>query len=167
MQAVAAELTIDGNAHEVIAGWRATARIKADKNMYAQALAPEAAPPSSSVRPSRNLSPATVSGPCRKGPAAGRGAATSSSTPRCGTPGRSWWSRGRPGGFLSGAFEDLVSQRLLSSSRERRSVCIYRSEFRFQAGTRTSVLADVVSSPCIATWPSRPATGCPSRLSPY
>jgi hypothetical protein len=40
VQAVAAELTIDGNAREVIAGWRATARIKADKNMYAQALAP-------------------------------------------------------------------------------------------------------------------------------
>jgi hypothetical protein len=36
----AAELTIDGNAHEVIAGWRATARIKADKTMYAQAQAP-------------------------------------------------------------------------------------------------------------------------------
>lgn len=36
----AAELTIDGNAHEVIAGWRATARIKADKRSYAQALAP-------------------------------------------------------------------------------------------------------------------------------
>ena len=35
-----AELTIDGNAHVVIAGWRATARIKADKSMYAQALAP-------------------------------------------------------------------------------------------------------------------------------
>jgi len=39
VQAVAAELTIDGNAHEVIAGWRATARIKADKSIYAQALA--------------------------------------------------------------------------------------------------------------------------------
>ncbi len=36
----ATELTIDGNAQEVIAGWRATARIKADKSMYAQALAP-------------------------------------------------------------------------------------------------------------------------------
>jgi phosphoribosylformimino-5-aminoimidazole carboxamide ribonucleotide (ProFAR) isomerase len=36
----AVELSIDGNAHEVIAGWRATARIKADKSMYAQALAP-------------------------------------------------------------------------------------------------------------------------------
>lgn len=34
----AAELTIDGNAHEVTAGWRATARIKADKDHYAQAL---------------------------------------------------------------------------------------------------------------------------------
>jgi len=36
----AAELVIDGNAHEVIAGWRATARIKADKRLYARALAP-------------------------------------------------------------------------------------------------------------------------------
>jgi hypothetical protein len=36
----AAELTIDANAHEVIAGWRATARIKADKGQYARALAP-------------------------------------------------------------------------------------------------------------------------------
>jgi len=36
----AAELTIDQNAHEAIAGWRATARIKADKRQYAQALAP-------------------------------------------------------------------------------------------------------------------------------
>jgi len=36
----AAELTIDQNAPEVIAGWRATARIKADKRQYAQALAP-------------------------------------------------------------------------------------------------------------------------------
>jgi hypothetical protein len=35
----AAELVIDGNAHEVIAGWRATARIKADKRGYARALA--------------------------------------------------------------------------------------------------------------------------------
>jgi hypothetical protein len=35
----AAELVIDANAHEVIAGWRATARIKADKRGYAQALA--------------------------------------------------------------------------------------------------------------------------------
>lgn len=36
----AAELVIDANAHEVIAGWRATARIKADKRQYVQALAP-------------------------------------------------------------------------------------------------------------------------------
>lgn len=36
----AAELAIDGNAHEAIAGWRATARIKADKSTYSQALAP-------------------------------------------------------------------------------------------------------------------------------
>jgi hypothetical protein len=36
----AAELTVDRNTHEVIAGWRATARIKADKRQYAQALAP-------------------------------------------------------------------------------------------------------------------------------
>jgi hypothetical protein len=36
----AAELVIDANAHEVIAGWRATARIKADQRLYAQALAP-------------------------------------------------------------------------------------------------------------------------------
>lgn len=36
----AAELTVDRNTHEVIAGWRATARIKADKGQYAQALAP-------------------------------------------------------------------------------------------------------------------------------
>jgi hypothetical protein len=36
----AAELTIDRNAHEVIAGWRATARIKADPVQYEQALAP-------------------------------------------------------------------------------------------------------------------------------
>jgi len=36
----AAELTIDGNAHEVVAGWRATARIKADKRQYAHAVAP-------------------------------------------------------------------------------------------------------------------------------
>jgi hypothetical protein len=35
----AAELGIDAAAREVIAGWRATARIKADKNLYAQALA--------------------------------------------------------------------------------------------------------------------------------
>jgi hypothetical protein len=36
----AAELTIDRNAHEVIGGWRATARIKADPGQYEQALAP-------------------------------------------------------------------------------------------------------------------------------
>ena len=36
----AAELAIDGNAHEAIAGWRATARIKADKGQYHQALSP-------------------------------------------------------------------------------------------------------------------------------
>ena len=36
----AAELGIDATAREVIAGWRATARIKADKGLYAQALAP-------------------------------------------------------------------------------------------------------------------------------
>ena len=36
----AAELTIDRTAHEVIAGWRATARIKADATQYEQALAP-------------------------------------------------------------------------------------------------------------------------------
>lgn len=36
----AAELAIDANAHEVVAGWRATARIKADKSTYSQALAP-------------------------------------------------------------------------------------------------------------------------------
>jgi hypothetical protein len=36
----AAELIIDGNAHEVIAGWRATARIKADKRQYRHALEP-------------------------------------------------------------------------------------------------------------------------------
>lgn len=35
----AAELVIDGNAREVIAGWRATARIKADKRLYEHALA--------------------------------------------------------------------------------------------------------------------------------
>jgi hypothetical protein len=34
----AAELAVDSNAHEVIAGWRATARIKADKRGYARAL---------------------------------------------------------------------------------------------------------------------------------
>ena len=36
----AAELIIDGNAREVIAGWRATARIKADKSQDTRALAP-------------------------------------------------------------------------------------------------------------------------------
>lgn len=36
----AAELDIDATAREVIAGWRATARIKADKTQYAQALTP-------------------------------------------------------------------------------------------------------------------------------
>jgi hypothetical protein len=35
----AAELIIDGNAHDVITGWRATARIKADKQQYRAALA--------------------------------------------------------------------------------------------------------------------------------
>jgi hypothetical protein len=38
----AAELTIDGNAREVIAGWRATARIKADKSQRTLALTPTA-----------------------------------------------------------------------------------------------------------------------------
>jgi hypothetical protein len=36
----AAELTVDGNTHDVIASWRATARIKTDKRQYARALAP-------------------------------------------------------------------------------------------------------------------------------
>ena len=36
----AAELAIDRTAHEVIVGWRATARIKADKDQYTGALAP-------------------------------------------------------------------------------------------------------------------------------
>lgn len=36
----AAELRIDVTAREVISGWRATARIKADRDLYAQALAP-------------------------------------------------------------------------------------------------------------------------------
>lgn len=36
----AAELKIDANTHEVIAGWRATARIKADKRQYKHALEP-------------------------------------------------------------------------------------------------------------------------------
>jgi len=34
----AAELGIDATAREAIAGWRATARIKADKRLYAQAV---------------------------------------------------------------------------------------------------------------------------------
>lgn len=34
----AAELDADANVNEVVAGWRATARIKADKSQYAQAL---------------------------------------------------------------------------------------------------------------------------------
>jgi ascorbate-specific PTS system EIIC-type component UlaA len=34
----AAELEADANVHEVLAGWRATARIKADKSEYARAL---------------------------------------------------------------------------------------------------------------------------------
>lgn len=34
----AAELEADANVHEVLAGWRATARIKADKSEYAKAL---------------------------------------------------------------------------------------------------------------------------------
>ena len=36
----AAELGIEATAREVVAGWRATARIKADKSLYAGALAP-------------------------------------------------------------------------------------------------------------------------------
>jgi hypothetical protein len=36
----AAELAIDRTAQEVIAGWRATARIKADQSLYPHALAP-------------------------------------------------------------------------------------------------------------------------------
>jgi hypothetical protein len=36
----AAELTVDRNTHEVIAGWRATARINADNSQYPRALAP-------------------------------------------------------------------------------------------------------------------------------
>jgi hypothetical protein len=36
----AGELGIDTTAREVIAGWRATARIKADKRLYGQALEP-------------------------------------------------------------------------------------------------------------------------------
>lgn len=38
--AVSAELEADPNVHEVIAGWRATARIKADAGQYADALRP-------------------------------------------------------------------------------------------------------------------------------
>lgn len=38
----AAELAIESKAHAVIAGWRATARIKAEPEQYAQALAPTA-----------------------------------------------------------------------------------------------------------------------------
>lgn len=34
----AAELGVDGNVHEVVAGWRATARIKANRTGYARAL---------------------------------------------------------------------------------------------------------------------------------
>ena len=36
----AAELAVERKAHEVIAGWRATARIKAGKGLYAAALVP-------------------------------------------------------------------------------------------------------------------------------
>jgi hypothetical protein len=36
----ASEHGIDPVAREVIAGWRATAQIKADRDLYAQALAP-------------------------------------------------------------------------------------------------------------------------------
>lgn len=36
----AAELAIDRTTHEGIAGWRATARIKADEGLYRQALGP-------------------------------------------------------------------------------------------------------------------------------
>lgn len=36
----AAELELDKNAHEVIVGWRATARIKADQEQYEEALRP-------------------------------------------------------------------------------------------------------------------------------
>lgn len=35
----AAELEVDANTHEVVAGWQATARIKADKGGYARARA--------------------------------------------------------------------------------------------------------------------------------
>ncbi|MGH9107822.1 MAG: hypothetical protein ACRDZX_18725 [Acidimicrobiales bacterium] len=36
----AAELAVEREAHEVVAGWRATARIKADKGLYVAALEP-------------------------------------------------------------------------------------------------------------------------------
>ncbi|WP_019629757.1 hypothetical protein [Actinomadura atramentaria] len=36
----AAELSLDASAHEVIAGWRATARIKADPEQHADAIRP-------------------------------------------------------------------------------------------------------------------------------
>jgi hypothetical protein len=36
----AAELAVESNARETIAAWRSTARIKADRRLYAQALAP-------------------------------------------------------------------------------------------------------------------------------
>jgi len=36
----AAELAVERKAHEVIAGWRATARVKAEKGLYAAALEP-------------------------------------------------------------------------------------------------------------------------------
>ena len=143
MQAVAAELTIDGNAHEVIAGWRATARIKADKNMYAQALAPEAAPPSSSVRPSRNLSPATVSGPCRK------------AQPPAGVPQRAVLRlvaarRGEAGGLagdLAGFYQERLKTWLVSVSfplRENavRSAYIDQSfVFRLEPGHRCLLMS--------------------------
>jgi hypothetical protein len=38
----AAELSLDASAHEVIAGWRATARIKADPAQYEKAMRPTA-----------------------------------------------------------------------------------------------------------------------------
>lgn len=34
----AAELDVDANVNEVVTGWRATARIKADRSQYAEAL---------------------------------------------------------------------------------------------------------------------------------
>ena len=36
----AAELAVERKAHEVIAGWRTTARVKADKGLYSAALEP-------------------------------------------------------------------------------------------------------------------------------